>query len=290
MNNIEIKNISKSYGNKTVLDNISLTIEEGKIYGLLGCNGAGKTTLLNAITNRTFIDKGEILINGQNIYENDNAISKVYYMTEKNLIPDDMKINDIFKYTKDFYPNFDIEYANILSNKFKLNTNKRIKELSTGYRSICKLITCLSSGANFLFFDEPVLGLDAKHRDMFYKELLSLYTEKQNTIIISTHIIEEISDLLERVIILNNSKIIENENVEDLLSRAYAVSGKDNLIDKYIVDKNVIAIDVLGSFKKATILQEKTKEDLNYIKELQLEVNKVELQKLFINLTDKEEF
>lgn len=134
MNNIEIKNISKSYGNKTVLDNISLTIEEGKIYGLLGCNGAGKTTLLNAITNRTFIDKGEILINGQNIYENDNAISKVYYMTEKNLIPDDMKINDIFKYTKDFYPNFDIEYANILSNKFKLNTNKRIKELSTGYR------------------------------------------------------------------------------------------------------------------------------------------------------------
>lgn len=151
------------------------------------------------------------------------------------------------------------------------------------------MITCLSSGANFLFFDEPVLGLDAKHRDMFYKELLSLYTEKQNTIIISTHIIEEISDLLERVIILNNSKIIENENVEDLLSRAYAVSGKDNLIDKYIVDKNVIAIDVLGSFKKATILQEKTKEDLNYIKELQLEVNKVELQKLFINLTDKEE-
>ncbi|MDU1315156.1 MAG: ABC transporter ATP-binding protein [Clostridium septicum] len=289
MSNIEIKNISKSYGNKTVLDNISLTIEEGKIYGLLGCNGAGKTTLLNAITNRTFIDKGEILINGQNIYENDNVISKVYYMTEKNLIPDDMKINDIFKYTKDFYPNFDIEYANILSNKFKLNTNKRIKELSTGYRSICKLITCLSSGANFLFFDEPVLGLDAKHRDMFYKELLSLYTEKQNTIIISTHIIEEISDLLERVIILNNSKIIENENVEDLLSRAYAVSGKDNLIDKYIVDKNVIAIDVLGSFKKATILQEKTKEDLNYIKELQLEVNKVELQKLFINLTDKEE-
>lgn len=289
MSNIEIKNISKAYGNKTVLDNISLTIEEGKIYGLLGCNGAGKTTLLNAITNRTFIDKGEILINGENIYENDNAISKVYYMTEKNLIPDDMKIKDIFKYTKDFYPNFDIEYANILSNKFKLNTNKRIKELSTGYRSICKLITCLSSGANFLFFDEPVLGLDAKHRDMFYKELLSLYTEKQNTIIISTHIIEEISDLLERVIILNNSKIIEDENVEDLLSRAYAVSGKDNLIDKYIVDKNVIAIDVLGSFKKATILQEKTKEDLNYIKELQLEVNKVELQKLFINLTDKEE-
>lgn len=289
MSNIEIKNISKSYGNKTVLDNISLTIEEGKIYGLLGCNGAGKTTLLNAITNRTFIDNGEILINGENIYENDNAISNVYYMTEKNLIPDDMKIKDIFKYTKDFYPNFDIEYANILSNKFKLNTNKRIKELSTGYRSICKLITCLSSGANFLFFDEPVLGLDAKHRDMFYKELLSLYTEKQNTIIISTHIIEEISDLLERVIILNNSKIIENENVEDLLSRAYAVSGKDNLIDKYIVDKNVIAIDVLGSFKKATILQEKTKEDLDYIKELQLEVNKVELQKLFINLTDKEE-
>jgi len=288
MSNIEIKNIKKSYGSKIALDNVSLTIEQGKIYGLLGCNGAGKTTLLNTITNRTFLDNGEILINGENVYENDKVLSTVYYMTERNLIPEDMKVKTIFKWTNEFYPKFNGEYANKLSDKFKLNTNKKLKELSTGYKSICKIILCLSSGADFLFFDEPVLGLDAKHRDMFYKELLTLYTEKENTIVLSTHIIEEISHLLERVIILNDGKVIKDETVEDLLNSAYAVSGKKDAVDKYSVDKNVIAVEILGGFKKVTISQKKTKKDMEYIKELDLEINKVELQSLFVKLTDME--
>lgn len=288
MSNIEIKNINKSYGDKKVLSNISLTIESGKIYGLLGGNGAGKTTLLNSITNRTFLDSGEILIDGESVYENDKAISKVYYMTERSLIPEDMKIKHIFKYTKEFYPSFNMEYAKSLSDKFKLNINKKLKELSTGYKSITKMILCLASGAEFLFFDEPVLGLDASHRDMFYKEILRLYSEELNTIIISTHIIEEISDLLERVIILRDGEVIKNEDTEELLTLAYAVSGKEENVTEFIKSKKVIGLDGLGSYKKATILQEKTKEDLDQIKELDLEVSKVQLQTLFVHLTNME--
>jgi ABC-2 type transport system ATP-binding protein len=289
MSSIVIKNVTKSYQKKEVLSNISLDIEEGKIYGLLGRNGAGKTTLLNLITNRAILDRGEILIDGENVYENDNALSKVYFMEEKNLFPESMKIVDVFKWTKEFYEDFDMEYALKLTDMFNLNIKKKIKNLSTGYKSISKIICTLASGAEILIFDEPILGLDANHRDIFYKELLKVYNDGEKTIIISTHIIEEISHLLEKVVILKEGKIIENNFAENVLNLAYAVSGSSGAVDKYIVSKNTIHIETLGPYKKATILQERSKEDLDSIKKLELEISTVELQKLFIYLTHRGE-
>ncbi|MBW5459281.1 ATP-binding cassette domain-containing protein [Clostridium sporogenes] len=286
MSNIVIKNVTKSYQGKEVVSNISLNIEEGKIYGLLGRNGAGKTTLLHLITNRAILDSGKILIDGEDIYENDKALSKIYFMEEKNFFPESMKILDVFKWTKEFYEDFDMEYAIKLSELFKLNIKKKVKNLSTGYKSISKIIATLASGAEILIFDEPILGLDANHREFFYKELLKFYNDGQKTIIISTHIIEEISHILEKVVILREGKIIENNSVEDILNLAYAVSGNNEAVDKYITSKNTIDIETLGSYKKATILQERTKEDLDNIKKLELEISTVELQKLFIYLTN----
>ncbi|HIG0360102.1 ABC transporter ATP-binding protein [Clostridium sporogenes] len=286
MSNIVIKNVTKSYQGKEVVSNISLNIEEGKIYGLLGRNGAGKTTLLHLITNRAILDSGKILIDGEDIYENDKALSKIYFMEEKNFFPESMKIVDVFKWTKEFYEDFDMEYAIKLSELFKLNIKKKVKNLSTGYKSISKIIATLASGAEILIFDEPILGLDANHREFFYKELLKFYNDGQKTIIISTHIIEEISHIFEKVVILREGKIIENNSVEDMLNLAYAVSGNNEAVDKYITSKNTIDIETLGSYKKATILQERTKEDLDNIKKLELEISTVELQKLFIYLTN----
>ncbi|AVP63612.1 ABC transporter ATP-binding protein [Clostridium botulinum] len=286
MSDILIKNVTKSYQGKEVLSDISINIEISKIYGLLGRNGAGKTTLLHLMTNRGILDSGEILIDGESICENDKALSKIYFMEEKNLFPETMKIVDVFKWTKEFYENFDMEYAIKLSEMFNLNTDEKVKSLSTGYKSISKIITTLASGAEILIFDEPILGLDANHREFFYKELLKFYNDGQKTIIISTHIIEEISHILEKVVILREGKIIENNSVEDMLNLAYAVSGNNEAVDKYITSKNTIDIETLGSYKKATILQERTKEDLDNIKKLELEISTVELQKLFIYLTN----
>lgn len=286
MSDILIKNVTKSYQGKEVLSDISINIEISKIYGLLGRNGAGKTTLLHLMTNRGILDSGEILIDGESVCENDKALSKIYFMEEKNLFPETMKIVDVFKWTKEFYENFDMEYAIKLSEMFNLNTDEKVKSLSTGYKSISKIITTLASGAEILIFDEPILGLDANHREFFYKELLKFYNDGQKTIIISTHIIEEISHILEKVVILREGKIIENNSVEDMLNLAYAVSGNNEAVDKYITSKNTIDIETLGSYKKATILQERTKEDLDNIKKLELEISTVELQKLFIYLTN----
>ena len=111
MSIIEIKKVSKSYNKKQVLNNINITFEENKIYGLLGRNGAGKTTLLNLITDRAVVDSGEITIDGENVYENDNALEKIYFMTERTLYPEDYKVKEILNIDKsefEFYEELSI--------------------------------------------------------------------------------------------------------------------------------------------------------------------------------------
>lgn len=285
---IKISNLTKRYGSNTVLDNVSLTIEENKIYGLLGRNGAGKTTLLNLITNRIFPSQGSITIDGENVIECDEVTGKIYFMTEQNLYPQGLKVKELLKWTGEFYDNFNIEYALDLCKKFDLNTNKKLKDLSTGYSSICKIVITLASGAEILMFDEPVLGLDANHRDLFYKELVANYIDEPKTIILSTHIIEEVSEILEKAIIIKNGKLLSDKEVENLLNEAYIVSGASENIDKYIKDKKCINIDTISGFKAATIVGRLNEEDKNNIRMLSLEVSNVELQKLVVHLTREE--
>lgn len=290
MSNIELRNVNKSFKDKEVIKNISLKINGGKIYGLLGRNGAGKTTLLRLINNREVLTSGEILIDGENVYENQEALSKIYLMEEKNYFEEDMKISKIFKWTKEFYKNFNMDYALNLSKKFNLDINKKIKELSTGYSSILKIILALSSGAEILCFDEPVLGLDVNYRELFYKELLKFYEKTEKTIIIATHLIEEIANIIEEVIILKDGQVIKSGEVEKILSSVYSITGKSDVVKEYLreyVKKgDVVSIEEMASFEKVIILGEK---DLSKIKTLGLNLEKVELQKLFISLTNKGE-
>jgi ABC-2 type transport system ATP-binding protein len=281
MNCIEVKHITKNFGNTCALDDVNLRFEENKIYGLLGRNGAGKSTLLNLITNRIFASSGEILVDGDPMIDNDTALGKIYLMSEKNYYPEKMKIKHVFQWTKNFYPTFDEEYAKKLAERFELNINKAVRSLSTGYSSIFKLIVALSVNTPYILLDEPVLGLDANHRDMFYRILLEKYSTNPSTIIISTHLIEEVSAVIEDIVILKKGKIIKNESSEALLSNGYTVSGSAAVVDTFLVDKNVIGTDTLGGLKSAYILGKLEGEIPNGI-----EISKLDLQKLFIQLTN----
>ena len=282
MSTITLKNLTMNFGSTTALDNVSLTFQENKIYGLLGRNGAGKSTMLNLITNKLFPTSGEVLIDGENVKENDKALSKVYCMSEKNLFPDQMKVSEVFKWTKEFYPTFDAEYANYLCEKFELNTKKRVKALSTGYASIYKVVAALSSNAPIVLFDEPVLGLDANHRDIFYRELIENYSRAPRTYVISTHLIEEAAELIEKTVILKTGKLVLDEDTESLLSRGYTVSGPAPAVDAYTQGKELLGADSLGGLKTAYIMGELDRSNVP----AGLEVSKLDLQKLFIKLTD----
>lgn len=282
MSYIEIRNITKVYGNTTALDNVSLKLEANKIYGLLGRNGAGKTTLLNLITNRIFPTYGEILLEGETVFENDNALSKIYFMTEANFYPEGMTVKKALKWTKEFYPGFDTDYAFALCDKFQLKTGKKIKELSTGYKSIFKIVISLACNAPVILLDEPVLGLDANHRELFYKELLQTYCEKPRTIVISTHLIEEAADIIEEVIVIKNGKLILQDSVEKVLSQGYSVSGAASAVDSFIQGKSVLGVDTLGGLKTAYVLEKVDKDKMP----AGLEISKLDLQKLFIRMTN----
>jgi ABC-2 type transport system ATP-binding protein len=281
MSCIEVNGITKHYGSVCALNNVSLRFEENKIYGLLGRNGAGKTTLLNIITGRIFADGGEVMIDGAPAPENDEAQQKVFFMSEATLYPEGMKIRDVFKWTKMFRPAFDLSYAESLARQFELNTEKRVKGLSTGFTSIFKLITALASNAPFLLFDEPVLGLDANNRDLFYRLLIEKYSDSPCTIIISTHLIEEVSNVIEDIVIIKNGSIIKNEPREELLRQGYSVSGPAQKIEAYIAGKAVIGVDSLGGLKTACILGAAPQELPEGI-----EISRLDLQRLFIQLTN----
>lgn len=282
MNGIEVKNVTKNFGRICALQDVSLKFEGHRIYGLLGRNGAGKSTLFNIITNRILADQGKVFVDGQELNNNDYALQRMYMMSEKNYFPESMKVKDVFKWTKEFYPDFDPTYAQTLAGKLKLDINKKVKSLSTGYSSIFKLIITLSSNAPYMLFDEPVLGLDANHRDLFYQTLLEKYGDIPSTVIISTHLIEEIERVIEDIIIIKSGKIIINEPLEKFLSKGYAVSGSSMDIDRFIADKTIMGSDCLGGLKTAYVLGDPDEIDIHS----GIEVSKLDLQRLFIKLTN----
>ena len=282
MSTIEVKNITKQFGATTALQNVSLRFGENKIYGLLGRNGAGKTTLLSLITSKLFPTSGEVLLDGENVCENDRALSKIYCMTEKNLYPERMRISEVFKWSKEFYPEMDMAYAGSLAEKFSLNTKKAVRELSTGYHSIYKIIIALSCNAPVLLLDEPVLGLDANFRDLFYRELIAHYSEHPKTIVVSTHLIEEASEVIEHVAILKSGRLILEDTVQSVLEKGYTVTGPEGLVDEYVRGKHVLGTDHLGGIKSAYLLEALDRSAVP----AGIEVSRLKLQSLFIQLTN----
>lgn len=283
MQGIQIKNITKKYNGLTALDNVSFSFEFGKIYGFLGRNGAGKSTLINVIANRIFADEGTVLVDDVPARENMKVQEKIFCMSETDLYDKDLKIKEHFKWINRFYDSFNINKALEISEKFNLDTDKRFKALSKGYQSIFKLTVALSLNVPYVIFDEPVLGLDANHRELFCDLLLKDYEDGERTIIIATHLIEEVANIIEEVVLIDKGKILLQESVARLLETGYSISGITKEVDDYCIDKNVIGYDELGSLKIAYVLGEKTPLPENS----NLQISAMNLQKLFVKLTEK---
>lgn len=277
---IELKNITKKFKNVTALDHVSLTFEGNCIYGLLGRNGAGKSTMLNLVSNRLFPTEGFIYADGMPVAENDRALSLISYMSEDMLYESSLRVQRVFEWSKLFRPAFDMDYAHSLAEKFALGPKKKIGKLSTGYRSILKLILTLASGAEYLLFDEPVLGLDANHRQLFYSELLARYAENPCTVILSTHLIEEVAGIIEKVVIIKDGGILLDRPAEDIQKMGFTVSGKKEDVSAWCAGKNILGTQELGGLMLAHILGER-----ETIPE-GLTVTPLDLQQLFIHLTN----
>ncbi|WP_313233374.1 ABC transporter ATP-binding protein [Tissierella praeacuta] len=283
---LEIRNLSKFYGKNKVLTDINLDIEENKIYGLLGRNGAGKTTLLKLIASQILKDDGEIKLDGEEIFENSKAMEDICLVKDFPNSVKERKVKDILALGKIIYKDWDEEYKNYLIREFDLNIGKKLLKLSTGNKTIVGLIIGLASRSRITIFDEPTIGLDAAMRYKFYNLLLEDYEKNPRTIIISTHLIDEVANLFEEVIILNNKRIILKNEVNSLKEKSYFLSGREDLINPIIKDKKVIHKEEFGSTKIVGIYGDLTEQEINYARNKNIDISNIPLQKLFIYLTE----
>lgn len=281
---IELKGVTKRYGATTALDNVTVSFGGGAVYGLLGSNGAGKTTMMNIITNRIWPDAGEVTIDGVSAPGCDAALGKVYMMAEANLFPDSMKVEGALKLTKSFYPTFDMDYALSVAQKFALPTKKKVKALSTGYASIFRLTLALAVNTPYVIFDEPVLGLDAQHRDLFYRLLMEKCADGEQTVILSTHLIQEAASLISHAVIIKNGRIIRDADTDELAGAAYQVSGPAAAVDKYISGRHVLTVNNLGGLRTACVEGKPEPEAVQG-----LEFAGMDLQDYFIGLMNETE-
>lgn len=283
---LEIKDLSKSYGKTKVLKDINFTIEENKIYGLLGRNGVGKTTLLKLLTGQLIRNSGEIKLDGEEIFENSNAMEDFCLVREFASSIKEKKVKDILGLARVIFKDWDTDYEKYLVKEFGLNTRKKLLKLSTGNQTIVGLIIGLASKSRVTMFDEPTLGLDAAMRYKFYNLLLHDYEKNPRTIIISTHLIDEVANLFEEVIIINDEKIALKDDVDTLTKKSYFLSGREDKINTVIKDKRVIHSEDFGSTKIIGIYGELTEDEIKIIKDSNIEISNIPLQKLFIYLTE----
>ena len=289
MSFLRCENLSKSYGQKVVLNELNLELESGKIYGLIGRNGAGKTTMLSIMSNQNPSSSGMVTLDGDNIWENRKALDRICFSRELNITAE----SGLAAYTVKRYlgaaalylPHWDKEMAAHLMQSFQLDPKAKLGKLSKGMLSMVTIIVAMASKAEFTFLDEPVAGLDVVAREQFYKLLLDEYTETGRTFVISTHIIEEAADVMEEVIILNKGKIILQENTQDLIDRACYVTGLAEQVDQAVCGLECHHPESLGRSKGVTVL---LKPGDQIKRDYDVTVQPLSLQKIFVALCGEE--
>jgi ABC-2 type transport system ATP-binding protein len=213
---LEIRNLTKAYGNTKALNGVNLSIPQGKIVGLLGPNGSGKTTLIKIIAGILTVDSGSVTVCNNSIGIKTKSI--VSYLPDKNFLCEWMSVQDMLNYTKDFFPDFRIERALEMVERLGINLKSRIKTLSKGTKEKVSLIIAMSRDAKLYLLDEPIAGVDPAARDYVIKTIINNYSPS-STVIISTHLISDIEQILSDFVFINKGQVVMEGNVEEVRNR-----------------------------------------------------------------------
>ena len=210
---LEFSNITKKYGSKVALDNVSFNLEPGKIIGLLGPNGSGKSTILKLVNGLLQPTDGEIKIMGNPPGIMSKSI--ISYLPERTYLNEWMKISDLINFFADFYIDFDINKANEMVIALKLDPNHKLKTFSKGNKEKVQLILVMSRKAKLYLLDEPIGGVDPATRDFILDTIISNYLSDA-TLMISTHLISDIERIFDEVILINQGTIYKHDSVDNI--------------------------------------------------------------------------
>ena len=283
---LKAQGLCKSYKNKQVLHNLDLTIQPGTIYGLIGRNGAGKTTLLGILTAQNTKDSGQVTYDGQDVWENQRALNDICFSRELQSTMfygrNNLKIKHYLKSAAIYYPNWNAAYAQRLLEEFKLDPKKKIYQLSKGQLSMVTITIALASGSPITILDEPAAGLDVVMRERFYQLLLEDFARTNRTFLVSTHIIEEAASVFERVIILDEGRILEDAPTEELVDQFRYISGREDEVDRVCAGLEVLSVHQMGRHKTAAVRGSGVK--LEEARRADVDIAPMNLQNVFVAL------
>ena len=275
------RGLCKTYGKVRALDHVSLTLEPGHIYGLIGRNGAGKTTLLAGLTAQLPLDEGQVAYGGAPVWENEAALADLCFSRELTgklgASTAGLRVKDYLKAGRLFYPHWDEAYAQKLVRLFGLEEKKRLNALT--------IVLALASRAPVTMMDEPTAGLDVVAREDFYRLLLEDHTGTGRTFVISTHILEEAAPVFERVMVMKEGRLIENCETDALLAQFCAVSGRDDAVAAACEGYEVLHTEALGRQVLCTV---RAPRETVAARGLDVDCTALSLQKVFVALCGHE--
>ncbi|MEX2618948.1 MAG: ABC transporter ATP-binding protein [Egibacteraceae bacterium] len=292
---IEVEGLRVRYRSqeRDAVDGLTLTLEGGKVYGLLGRNGAGKTTVLSVLAAFRRPTAGSVRIGGRPVFENPAVTREVC------LVPDgdaggeprwrSENVGDVLDLAACLRPRWDVDYAHHLLARFGIPNNMAVKALSRGKQAAVRIVVGLASRAAVTMFDEPHLGLDAPSRLVFYDELLADFMAHPRTIVLSTHLIEEVAGLFEQVVIIDQGRLVAHRDVEGLCAQGAAVTGPVEAVDRFTEGLRVLNDKTLGPTKAVMVYGELDAARRAQARRAGLEVGPVALQDLFVHLTEPSE-
>lgn len=226
---LEIKNLSRSFAGKKVLNGLDLSIESGKIVGFLGPNGAGKTTLFRTVCGLLEPDEGQILIDGQVRSFENNA--DICYLSDSFMLGGFRRVKDVFRYMNTFFPDFDEERARMMLKKLRITDQTKISTMSKGKKEQAELAIFLARKTKLHLLDEPLAGVDPATRQYILDMIMDSFGEEK-TIIISTHIVSDIERILDDVIMIQDGKI-HLQGGADELREQYGKTINDIFKDEF---------------------------------------------------------
>ena len=273
---IELKQVTKQYGQATVLKNITLTVDEPGIYCLLGRNGAGKTTLLKSSAGYQNITSGTIQVGGKTITPStlDTGVSYIENFAKHFNLP----VRKLLRIASEVNPNYDYDFASEMMERFELDGKKKFNHLSLGMKTMVSTIICLASNKEVILLDEPVLGFDAIMRVEFYDMLTESFQKHPRIIIVSTHIIEEIAKTIQKLIIIDKGSVRFFDTLQSVETKAFSVSGLQKDVEAATRGLHIIGQDTVGGLVTSYIFDNPPEQAAS------LEIYPLSLQDFFIQM------